>query len=105
MSPSLLLVFFLGLSAVAFHFGRRKALGLGRSSGSLRNLHSRPVYYGVLTALWCGLPAILFFVLWQILEPTVIIPLVISSLPDEISSLPTDSLGPLPTLYVFSHLY
>ena len=93
MSPSLLLVFFLGLSAVAFHFGRRKALGLGRSSGSLRNLHSRPVYYGVLTALWCGLPAILFFVLWQILEPTVIIPLVISSLPDEISSLPTDSLG------------
>ncbi|MCB2184290.1 MAG: phosphate ABC transporter permease subunit PstC [Desulfobulbaceae bacterium] len=93
MSSSLLLVFLLVLSAIAFHLGRRKALAVGRASGSPRSLHSRPVYYGALTALWCGLPAIVLFVLWQTLESTVIVRLTLSTLPDEIRSLPDASLG------------
>lgn len=93
MSSPMLLVFLLTLSALAFHLGRRRAIALGQSSGSSRNLHSRPVYYGSLTAIWCGLPAIILFTLWQILEPTVIVQLVVNTLPDELRTLPTARLG------------
>jgi phosphate transport system permease protein len=89
----MLLIFLLTLSALAFHLGRHRAIALGRASGSPRNLHSRPVYYGALTALWCGLPALLLFVLWQALESTVIVRLTISTLPDEIRTLPAARLG------------
>lgn len=93
MSSSLLLITLLTLSTAAFSLGRRKALTLAHSSGSARNLHSRPVYYGTLTALWCGLPAILFFLLWQALESTIIVQLTLSTLPAEIRTLPADNLG------------
>jgi phosphate transport system permease protein len=93
MSATLLLIILLGLSAGAFHLGRRRAVALGRSSGSSRNLHSRPVYYGVLTALWCGLPALLLLGLWQMLESTVIVRLTLGTLPPAITSLPAATLG------------
>lgn len=93
MSSSLLLIFLLTLSAAAFHLGNKKAVGLGLAGGSPRNLHSRPVYYGALTALWCGLPAIILLVLWQALESSVVVRLTISTLPPEIRSLPADTLG------------
>ncbi|MBU0483132.1 MAG: phosphate ABC transporter permease subunit PstC [Proteobacteria bacterium] len=93
MSSSLLLIVLLGLSAVAFHLGRRRAIALGRASGSSRSLHSRPVYYGTLTALWCGLPALFIFALWQALESNIMVRLTISTLPEQIRSLPAAGLG------------
>jgi phosphate transport system permease protein len=93
MSATLLLIILLGLSAAAFQLGRRKAVALGRASGSPRNLHSRPVYYGALTALWCGLPALLLFGLWQMLESSVLVRMTLSTLPAELRSLPAATLG------------
>jgi len=93
MSSSLLLISLLLLSAAGFHFGRRKALVVGRASGSVRSLHSRPIYYGALTALWCGLPALFLFVLWHFMESAIIVHMTTSTLPLEMSSLPPDSLG------------
>jgi phosphate transport system permease protein len=81
------------LSALGFYFGRRKAFAVGRASGSSRNLHSRPVYYGALTALWCGLPALLVFALWRTIESSIIVSMIINTLPLEMSSLSADSLG------------
>nr|MBF0222189.1 phosphate ABC transporter permease family protein [Desulfobulbaceae bacterium] len=93
MSPSLVLFALLLLSAVGFYLGRRKALAVGCASGSSRNLHSRPVYYGALTALWCGLPALIVFVLWQVIDSSIIVSLTIDTLPEKMRSLSKDSLG------------
>ena len=56
------------------------------------SLHSRPTYYGILTALWCGVPALILFSFWLIFEPTIISNVVISGLPEEIQNLPDDRL-------------
>lgn len=93
MSPSILLISLLLLSAAGFQLGRRKALTVGRVSKAPRALHSRPVYYGALTALWCGLPSLLIFILWQTMESTLITSMTLNTLPQEMSSLPKDSLG------------
>ncbi len=55
-------------------------------------LHSRPTYYGALTALWAGIPAVLVYGFWLAFEPTVITGMVVAGLPDEIRNLPADRL-------------
>ncbi|MFQ3786914.1 phosphate ABC transporter permease subunit PstC [Halomonas sp. A29] len=65
-------------------------VGLARSravaNGGVR-LHSRPGYYGVLVALWCGLPALLLFGVWLVLQDAIIEMLVIHQLPSELAGL------------------
>ncbi|MGD8333740.1 MAG: phosphate ABC transporter permease subunit PstC, partial [Desulfobacterales bacterium] len=51
-------------------------------------LHSRPTYYGALTALWCGIPALLLFGFWLAFESNIITTLVVADLPEKIRSLP-----------------
>ena len=93
MSPSIVLFSLLLLSIAGYSLGRRKAFAIERSSETPRTLHSRPTYYGLLTALWCGLPALVIFLLWQVMEPSVIVSMTINTLPKKLSSLPADSLG------------
>jgi len=50
-------------------------------------LHSRPGYYGVLVALWCGLPAFALFLLWSLAGDSLVEMLVIRQLPAEIAAL------------------
>lgn len=55
-------------------------------------LHSRPGYYGMLTALWCGVPAVLIYSAWLAFEPTLISDIILSHLPADIRVLPDDRL-------------
>ncbi|MBT8407495.1 MAG: phosphate ABC transporter permease family protein, partial [Deltaproteobacteria bacterium] len=57
MSATTVLAALLMLSAAAFYFGRRQACAIAGEAGGIRHLHSRPRYYGLRTALWCGIPA------------------------------------------------
>ena len=59
----------------------------------MRHLHSRPTYYGVLTALWCGIPALLMFGFWLGFEDKIITNLVVADLPDAIRTLPENRLN------------
>ena len=93
MSPTLLFVFILLLSTAAFYLGRRKALVVGQRSSGVRNMHSKPVYYGALTGLWCGLPALIIMGIWLAAGPSVVMDLVVDSLPSEIRELPEDRLN------------
>jgi len=93
MSPFTLFILLLGLSAAAYFVGRRKAFAVGRKIGGVNRMHSLPTYYGVLTALWCGIPALLIFSCWLMFESNVITSLVIAQLPEEIRSLPPNRLG------------
>jgi len=63
------------------------------STGEIRKLHSLPAYYGLYTALWCGIPALVIFAVWLTFESSVIITLVTSGLPPEIQALPKDQLS------------
>ncbi len=82
MSPSLLLIVLLGLSALAYYLGRTKALRAAAGRGDGR-LHSLPVYYGAYVALWVGLPALIVVVVWLVLEPQIIHLLLSARLPAE----------------------
>jgi phosphate transport system permease protein len=92
MSPTALLIVLLTLSSIAYYFGRRRAFAVAGGVANIRNLHSRPTYYGALTALWCGLPALIIFSSWLAFESNVITSLVVSGLPENIRSLPPDRL-------------
>jgi phosphate transport system permease protein len=87
MSPTTLLIALLVFSSAAYYLGRRRAFAVAGDSGGIKQLHSRPTYYGALTAIWCGIPALLLFGFWLAFESTVITRLVVSDLPANIRSL------------------
>lgn len=93
MTPLHLLIVLLLLSVVGHYIGRKKAFGVAGGSHGLRKLHSRPVYYGVLTAMWCGIPAIAVYAAWLAFEPSIVTGLVLDGLPDKIRSLPDGRLN------------
>ena len=93
MAPSTLFVTLLALSSLAYYVGRRKAFTLsGRAEGAVKP-HSRPVYHGALTALWCAIPALLIFGFWLVCESQVITQLVVQNLPESFRNLPPDRLN------------
>ena len=46
-----------------------------------------------MTAMWCGLPALLLIVGWIVFEPVVIDSLLVGQLPESMSSLPSGELS------------
>jgi phosphate transport system permease protein len=88
MSSSALLLILLILSSFAYYTGRRRAFAAAGKTAGARRLHSRPTYYGMLTAIWCGLPALLLFGFWLAFQPKIITGLVVADLPEEIRNLP-----------------
>jgi len=87
MSPTTLLFTLLILSTCGYYAGRRRAFTVGGGSAGIKNLHSRPIYYGSLTALWCGIPALLLFGCWLAFESTIITHMVIADLPETMRNL------------------
>ncbi|MDY6909519.1 MAG: phosphate ABC transporter permease subunit PstC [Thermodesulfobacteriota bacterium] len=93
MSPASLLVVLLLLSSFAYYLGRRRAFAVAGKIGGSRHLHSRPTYYGSLTALSCAVPALLVFGAWIAFEDNVITSLVLSDLPESFRNLPEERLS------------
>jgi phosphate transport system permease protein len=93
MTPSFLFLCLILLTVAGFFFGRGRSVTVGKQAGGVHHLHSRPGYYGMLTALWCGLPALFIFGLWQMLEPEIITNLVVAQLPEQVRSLPENRLN------------
>ena len=73
----------LALSSFAYYLGRRRAFSVAQ--GAIRNLHSLPSYYGLYTAIWCGVPALLLLGLWLGFEDTIITHLVVAELPPRLA--------------------
>jgi len=81
------------LSLVGYYLGLKRTYALSGAKSDARRFHSRPVYYGILTALGCGIPALTIFVLWNTFEDTVITRLVIDNLPTSVQNLPAGELN------------
>lgn len=93
MSPSNLLLVLLILTTAGYYLGRRRALSVVKNTGGVTTLHSRPTYYGALSALWCAVPALLVFGFWLTFESSIMVDLVVSGLPGEMKDLPIDRLN------------
>jgi phosphate transport system permease protein len=91
MNAITLTIILLCLSSLAYYLGRRRAFSIVQ--GRVRELHSLPAYYGLYTAIWCGIPALLLVGFWTAFEPNVITHLVISGMPDEIRNQGADRLN------------
>jgi phosphate transport system permease protein len=93
ITPGMLLFVLLLLSATAYYLGRRRSVAVAGGMSKIHQLHSRPTYYGMLTALWCGLPALIIFSCWQAFEGNIITHIVVTGLPPELASLPADRIN------------
>ncbi len=93
ISPSLTFILLVLLAGSAFWIGRRRAFVVAGDRSGLIAMHSRPIYYGLLTALWCAVPALIIFAAWTAFEGTLITQLVINNLPEDFRSLPPDRLN------------
>ena len=93
MSPATLIIVLLALSSLAYYVGRRRAVTVGGDIAQIKQLHSRPTYYGALTAIWCGIPALLIFGFWLTFESNIITQLVVADLPENIRNLPANRLN------------
>ena len=90
MQPAYLVVALLLLCTAGYFMGRSRALA--SVGGRPRALHSLPGYHGLYVALWCGVPSLMIFALWQVLEPQVLERIVLSSIPGA-ADLPEGHLG------------
>ena len=80
MSPSIVLLLIIALAVLAFQVGKARAITVAGGHRGIRNLHSLPGHYGLLTAMWCAIPALVVFVAWVALQDTVVTRLVLSHL-------------------------
>jgi len=93
ISPSLILISLLFLSSFAYWRGRQKAFSLIGSGHNRKKMHSRPGYYGLMTGLWCGVPALLIFLLWQASSGWILTNLALQSLPIDMQQISGDKLN------------
>ncbi len=75
----------LGVLALAYHLGRKRAVAAAGGPTHISTLHSLPGYYGFYTALWAGLPALLILALWTGFQDEVVTSLVKAQLPTEMT--------------------
>ena len=90
-APALTLVV-LAIAALGWQAGRRRALAVAGGPANARSLHSRPVYFGALTAIWCAVPALLLLFLWILFRGSAVTGLVVADLPPELRDLPANEL-------------
>lgn len=78
-------------SSLAYYVGRKRAFAV--AEGKIRNLHSLPTYYGLYTAIWCGIPALIILAVWSAFENTIITHLVVADLPASMRDVGPDRLN------------
>ena len=93
MTPAALLLALALLSVGAFWIGKSRSLALVGGHRGTRNLHSLPSHYGVMTAMWCALPALAVILLWVAFQDAIILRLVIDHLPAGVRDLPANDLS------------
>ncbi len=93
MNTSTLLALIALIIAVAYMVGRGRSLAQASAIGGVRNLNSLPIYYGLITATWCGLPSLALLALWLGLDDVIIQNLVLAQLPADQRQLSSSDLG------------
>jgi phosphate transport system permease protein len=93
MASSSLFFLLIILAVVGYFLGRKRSEVVAESVGGIKHLHSLPNYYGLMTAVWAGIPAALILFIWVAAENPVIQGVVFSSLPDHFHQLDTSKVN------------
>jgi len=93
MTPAALLIALTLLSVGAFWIGKTRSLALVGGTRGVRHLHSLPAHYGLMTAMWCALPALAVIGLWMVFQDAIILRLVVDHLPAGVRDLPANELS------------
>jgi len=93
MQTSWIIISVLVLGTFAYRLGRRRSLIVAGGPSGIRNLHSLPGYYGLLTALWCALPALVVLGAWHLVDQRLIVETVLAHMPGSVADLPADQKG------------
>ncbi|HEX8063348.1 MAG TPA: phosphate ABC transporter permease subunit PstC [Allosphingosinicella sp.] len=72
MSPLLLFAAILALGLVGWAAGRARAAAFAGGPSRSTRAHSVKAYHAWYVALWAALPALFFFLLWQVLSPALV---------------------------------
>lgn len=88
---SYFLIILLLFSTAAYYIGAKKARSIALDQGTKN--HSLPGYYGLYTAIWCAIPALLVYAIWNAVEPSVLTAMVVGTLPLEMQQLTDDQLS------------
>jgi len=87
MNGSTLIFVILLLALFSYWFAIHRAVKVAGGITKIKRLTSLPKQFGVLTAFWCGIPAIAILSLWGLFESSVIESLLLEQLPTKISQL------------------
>lgn len=87
MQTHIIIITLLALLAFGYFTGRKRSIATASLNKGRYNLHSRPQYYGLMVALWAGLPALLVLFLWTSFEASIVSSLTISQLPEEVQAM------------------
>ena len=91
-TPTVVLVI-LVLGAIAYRAGRRRSFAVVGGPKGIRDLHSLPTYYGLWTAIWCAMPALVVLGLWHAVDGRIILDTVLAHMPAAVQGLPADQRG------------
>lgn len=80
MNSSTLLFIIAGLALIAFFSGRHRAFAAGKG----QRLKALPAHYGMLMAMWSGLPALIMLLAWLMIKPSYMQHQLIQTLPPDI---------------------
>ena len=93
MTSSTLIFVVLFLALFSYWFGIQRAVKVAGGVTHVKSLVSLPRQFGLLTALWCGLPALIFLLIWSSAETTVIESMLVAKLPESIQQMSDSELG------------
>ena len=80
MPAGTLLLVIAALAAAGYWLGKSRSLALVGGGRGIRKLHSLPRYYGLLAALWCGLPCLVVLAGWLAFQDRILTSLVLSGI-------------------------
>jgi phosphate transport system permease protein len=91
-STALILIITL-LTLGSYWYGMQRSIKVAGGVSQIKNMHSLPQQFGLLTAFCCGLPALFLLLLWGIVEPIIIQSLLVNSLDAQVQALSSADLS------------
>jgi phosphate transport system permease protein len=91
-STALILIITL-LTLGSYWYGMQRSIKVAGGVSQIKNMHSLPQQFGLLTAFCCGLPALFLLLLWVIVEPIIIQSLLVNSLDVQVQALSSADLS------------
>lgn len=82
MSTGALFASLIVLPLLAYIAGQQRSLRMGLALGGIHKLHSLPFYYGMLAAIYCGVPALILAGIWLLVGDSVNVSLLLTQVPD-----------------------